>query len=146
MFEYTIDRFTSKYPPKELKGIISAQEFGDTVNEFKSKVKRMPIIVPLAIMVVSILCIIIKYIKLNNTQYLKGMGVLLGIDFSILAFVLIFYISNKVELNRLINSLNQQYQYRYISFSSSSLIGFELKMTYDSASKNSTSETSSLIG
>ncbi|KAM9965449.1 hypothetical protein ACTFIW_005265 [Dictyostelium discoideum] len=149
MFEYTIGKFTSKNPlPIELKGIISAQEFGDTVNDFKLKIKRMPILVPLAIMVVSILCIIIRYIKLNDTLYLKGMGFLIGIEFSILAFVLIFYISNKVELNRLIYSLNQQYQYRYISFSSSSLFGFELKMTYDrnGASKNSTSETSSLIG
>ncbi|KAM9980811.1 hypothetical protein ACTFIY_003109 [Dictyostelium cf. discoideum] len=204
MFEYTINKFTSKnYMPKELKSIISSNEFENTVKEFKSKVKRLPILFPISIMVVSFFIFIIGYFKLHqpfpwiylfsffvNIPMLLSLIILTGVRWqsncsfigtfliiyiflfignllyslyfhktmlikkprhcvtvvsdcgfssfflytgiSVVIFIICEFIRKGTEYTEcLIYSLNQQYQYRNISFSSSSFLGFELKMTYN---------------
>ncbi|KAN0003189.1 hypothetical protein ACTFIZ_009340 [Dictyostelium cf. discoideum] len=149
MVEYTFGKITSNYPfPKELKGIISSNEFEDIVNEFKSKVNRMPTLIYEVVKAVTLFYFIIRYLGLNHTQFTMVMGILSGINFSIIVFSMVFYISNKVKFCKLIYSLNRQYQYRPISFYSSSFLGFELKMTHNGNDmpNDSSSESSPLIG
>ncbi|KAN0027522.1 hypothetical protein ACTFIU_010481 [Dictyostelium citrinum] len=139
---YTLD---SRFP-KQLNGIITPQEFNSIVNGFNSTIRRLPLFLYIVLPVLAFLIFIVKFFGLSFLQFLIVMGVILAFDLGILIIIIIFYIVNKVRFGDYIKSLNLEYKYRSISFSSASFFLFKIKMHYNIvANCPPTSETSPLI-
>ncbi|KAM9991333.1 hypothetical protein ACTFIZ_004725 [Dictyostelium cf. discoideum] len=144
---YTLD---SKFP-NQLNGVITQQEYNSIIQGFHSTVKRLPVLLYLVLPVLAFLIFIVRFFGLSFLQFLVVMGVILAFDLGILIFIIVFYIVNKVKFGDFINSLNQQYQHRSISFSSPSFFLFKIKMHYNTIGVANgtpfgpTSETSPLI-
>ncbi|KAM9960929.1 hypothetical protein ACTFIW_010089 [Dictyostelium discoideum] len=144
---YTLD---SKFP-NQLNGVITHQEFNSIIQEFHSKINRLPVLLYIVLPVLIFLIFIVKFLGLSFLHFLVVMGIILAFDLGILIFIIVFHIVNKVKFGGLIKSLNQQYQYRSISFSSASFFLFKIKMHYNVMGVANhtpfgpTSETSPLI-
>ncbi|KAK5576094.1 hypothetical protein RB653_007232 [Dictyostelium firmibasis] len=123
---YTLDSIF----PKQLNGVMTPKEFSDILDGFHSKVKRLPPIIYIILPIMALLIFLVRFFSLGFLQFLIIMAILLAIDLVVLIFIIVIYIINKIRFKGLIQSLNDQYQYRSISFYSASLLFFKLKMHY----------------
>ncbi|KAN0043379.1 hypothetical protein ACTA71_011031 [Dictyostelium dimigraforme] len=136
MNEYTFIKKSDGYTldsrfPNQLKGVITPQEFNEIVAGFSSTVRRLPLLVYIILPVLAFLIFIVKFFGLSFVQFLIVMGIILAFDLGILIFIIVFYIINKFRFGDFIESLNQKYQYRSISFSSPSFFLFKIKIHYN---------------